>query len=462
MNKKNLGQVFTPNYLVKLILDFGEYKYGNINKKHIIDNSCGNWAFLTEIVKRYCDDFFMRSRDINQLKNELETFIHWIEIDEDTYKDCIKNLSNIAYSYGLKNICWDIINWDALIESRYDWRMDFVVGNPPYVRIHNLKKEKNKKIFSCFKQGMTDLYIAFFEIGFRMLSPKWAMAVITPSSWLSSKAWSLLRKHLLEHKIWNGVIDLEHFQPFNAITYTVISRFLKNLKSDQIQYFTYDWTLTLKNSLALSDMYINDNFYLGSESDILSMKRIYKTSPSKTLFVKNGFATLADKVFIWDFDFSDLIIKVIKASTWETKKCIFPYNSKGELLEIKEIKQKFIQAYNYLKENKGRLLNRKFDKKWYGFWRSQAIWDVWKAKIVINTLIKDVSTIKLATSEPWSWVYGWLYILTDIPYEIIKKILISEEFIDYLRILKKYKSWGYYTFSSKDLKYFLDYKLTSY
>lgn len=32
----------------------------------------------------------------------------------------------------------DILNQDALSVSCFDGKMDFVVGNPPYVRVHNL------------------------------------------------------------------------------------------------------------------------------------------------------------------------------------------------------------------------------------------------------------------------------------------------------------------------------------
>lgn len=48
---KNRGQVYTPKYLVNIILDIGGYSGKKILKKHVIDNSCGNGAFLCEIVK---------------------------------------------------------------------------------------------------------------------------------------------------------------------------------------------------------------------------------------------------------------------------------------------------------------------------------------------------------------------------------------------------------------------------
>lgn len=47
---KQHGRVYTPDYLVKIILDFGKYNSVSILQKHVIDNSCGDGAFLSEIV----------------------------------------------------------------------------------------------------------------------------------------------------------------------------------------------------------------------------------------------------------------------------------------------------------------------------------------------------------------------------------------------------------------------------
>ena len=49
--------------------------------------------------------------------------------------------------------------------------MDYVLGNPPYVRVHNLGDSFDLiKNFLFAQNGMTDLYIVFYEIGLRMLN----------------------------------------------------------------------------------------------------------------------------------------------------------------------------------------------------------------------------------------------------------------------------------------------------
>ena len=51
IRSKNIGQVFTPQYLVEEMLDYAGYKNTAIIEKHIIDNSCGDGAFLQVAVK---------------------------------------------------------------------------------------------------------------------------------------------------------------------------------------------------------------------------------------------------------------------------------------------------------------------------------------------------------------------------------------------------------------------------
>ena len=52
VRKKDIGQVFTPDNLVELILDEIKYDSEKILGKKILEPSFGNGAFLKTIVKR--------------------------------------------------------------------------------------------------------------------------------------------------------------------------------------------------------------------------------------------------------------------------------------------------------------------------------------------------------------------------------------------------------------------------
>ena len=119
--------------------------------------------------------------------------------------------------------------------------------------------------------------------------------------------------------------------------------------------------------------------------------------------------------------------------------------------------------YEYLSFHQNKLSkNRDIedDKYWYLFGRTQALKDVSKTKYAINTIIKDIHSIKLEVVPQGCGVYSGLYILTEFKFEIIRQLVYSEDFIEYIKLLKNYKSGGYYNFSSKDLEQYLNYKLT--
>ena len=463
---KKFGRVYTPCHIVNLILDFGGYKTTKILRRHVIDNSCGDGAFLIEIVNLYCTEFLKTSNDLTLLKSELQTYIHGTELDSKECGLCIQNLNQVSKKYGITDVQWDILNANTLKIDQFNGKMDFVFGNPPYVRVHNLENIYGEvKKFKFTEGGMTDLFIVFFEIGFKMLTRKGSMCLITPSSWLNSLAGRNLRKYILEHRNLSGVIDLEHYQPFEASTYTIISRFSNSKKHSLIEYFNYNEIILEKrfqDNLTYNNIVIGKNFYFSKKDNLELLKKIKQTQTHQHVTVKNGFATLADRIFIGDFDFTEGTIPILKASTGKWSKCIFPYNETGKPLTESELR-KLEEVYEYLSFHQNKLSkNRDIedDKYWYLFGRTQALKDVSKTKYAINTIIKDIHSIKLEVVPQGCGVYSGLYILTEFKFEIIRQLVYSEDFIEYIKLLKNYKSGGYYNFSSKDLEQYLNYKLT--
>lgn len=104
MNQAKLnGQIFTPDFLVDLILDQAGYTK-NILKKHVIDNSCGDGQFLIKIIKRYCKAFLAENSNLETLKGHLETYIHGIDIEKGHIKQALFRANQVASQYKLYNV----------------------------------------------------------------------------------------------------------------------------------------------------------------------------------------------------------------------------------------------------------------------------------------------------------------------------------------------------------------------
>lgn len=462
---KKQGAVYTPPDLVTQMLALLEYDSPNILRKHILENSCGDGAFLVQIVDIYCRVFLKKNRNLNLLKKHLETYIHGIEIEADAYRKCLLRLDKVATTFGLQGVRWDLHNTDALTLDIYNGKMDFVVGNPPYVRIHNLEKQRLKH-FEFTQSGMTDLYFAFFEIGFKQLNSTGKLCYITPSSFFSSKSGEQLRSYIQQQKHLHTVIDLGQASPFgHAMTYTAITLFDNARHFHTLRYKIYKETRFTELPYQAVFQQQTMNFdtpemlkYLGDINQYYSMHK------TPRICVKNGFATLADSVFInRSLSKEKVVIDVLKASTGGWSSCVFPYNKQGSSFSLAELRTNFPQTYAYLIQHKENLAGRSIDNnsQWFLFGRTQGIKDVYKSKIAINTLIKDVDSIKLTLVPAGKGIYSGLYILSPFDFETVRGVICCDEFVRYVRALKKYKSGGYFTFSSKDLEKYLTYTLSS-
>ena len=94
--EKEKGRYYTPEFIVNNILDLSGY-YGNvILEKHVIDNSCGDGAFLCQVVIRYCREAINQNYDINMIGEQLSNFIHGIEIDLTERNKCVENVISTA------------------------------------------------------------------------------------------------------------------------------------------------------------------------------------------------------------------------------------------------------------------------------------------------------------------------------------------------------------------------------
>lgn len=70
MKIKDLGQVFTPINMVKDVLDAACYSGEVILNKHVIDNSCGDGAFLVEIINRYIDAYYKKYNTLTNISKD--------------------------------------------------------------------------------------------------------------------------------------------------------------------------------------------------------------------------------------------------------------------------------------------------------------------------------------------------------------------------------------------------------
>ena len=475
--RKNRGNIYTPTGIVRMMLDYGGYIVSDyIRRKHVIDNSCGDGRFLTEIARRYieaCKSSAVIPTD-DEIRVELETYIHGVDIECSECEKCVANLNAVANEYGLGPVRWDVQCANSLTISDFDGKMDFVFGNPPYVRIHNMKEGSGSEDYDLFRgfkfsgKGMSDLYLAFFEIGFRMRNENGILCYITPSGWFTSLSGENLRKYVRDTMELSRVIDFGNEPVFEGVsTYVAVTVFDRR-PHGCIQYDRFESCDEYLRSVACvpyEDAFIDGKLYFGTRSELDLVRSVSSIRGGKVT-VKNGYATLADRVFINNLPpLSMYVIDVLKASTGEWKKCLFPYDADMNPVSMDTIRDTASDVYDYIMENESVLKSRSYDETSEGYWhllgRSQGLNDTCKKKIAVNTMLRNESDIRLEEVPGGKGIYGGMYILGDVSISDVERALKDDKFVGYVKTLRKYKSGGYYTFSTKDLGRYLNYALST-
>lgn len=433
--QKSLGQVMTPAFVVEMMAR----NLTLLNKK-ILEPSCGDGAFLTYLAKKYCTEYLQTSNDLAKLKAHLEQNLIGIEIDSEILAKCRANLNSAVAEFGLQGIEWNLLNCDfTTAYKQFKGQIDIVIGNPPYIRIHNLAQDAR----ALTQGGMGDLYLVFFELGFECLKEAGELIFITPSSWLNSKAGASLRQTIAHSQNLVKIIDFAHEKVFkNITTYALISFFQKGTKRDFITLC--DGAESRK--IPYKNLFLEKGeIYLGEAQEIL------RCNP---LPVKNGFATLCDEFFIGDFSGLDYPkIKILKASSGAWLECIYPYNQNGEF-EAPEgaVLERYKAFETRLKERDLR------GADYRAFGRTQGLKDTHKRKIAFNTLIKDIKDIKIYEVPKGQGVYSGLYLVSEATISEFERVLKTNGFLAYIKSLRKYKNGGYYTFNGADLGRYLAFK----
>lgn len=471
-------QVFTPHNIVELMLNhIGYIPSNNILDKYIIDNSCGNGAFLCEIADRYIKAGIVNGLSKKNIIRGLEGYIYGIEIVSSLCNETIKNLNKIAAKYSLQDIHWNIINTDVIdVVKKCTYKMDYVVGNPPYCKVHDLTQEQRDKYkkFCGDSKGTFDSYVMFFWIGIQMLKPQGKLSYITPSSWTTSLYARELMEYLRKYSAIISIIDMKHEKVFdNATTFTMITEIGNKTHNEITPVYEYNnGTLKLINNSHISQYMYDDKFYFKNNQTLNVIKEINTVKAEEVFEVKNGFATLKDKLFIGDM--SEMagilddpnIIFCTKASKNILQSIIYPYDKDGKPVKFEKL-NKPIQTK--LLERAKKLEIDTTKEGWYLYGRSQAINDIQRDKYSINNLIKTKEDIKLHYCTSGTGVYSGFYILNRWNYNVgsyahkfLEETLNSDEFVEYVHSLGRYKNGGYSTFTTKELKNYLNYKWLHY
>lgn len=199
----SLGVVYTKRWVAELVLDVAGYtSEAPILERTLCEPSCGCGSFLEVAVERLME----AARDAGRLTlPDLYNRIAAFDIDNAAVEASRNRVSSILMQKGIsENLSKQLVeSWirqgDFLLN--YVNPVDYVVGNPPYIRSIDMNRDLRKTYRSTL-WSMTmgsDLYVGFIQHGLDILSNAGTLVYICPDRWLQNRYGQRLRSYIVDN-----------------------------------------------------------------------------------------------------------------------------------------------------------------------------------------------------------------------------------------------------------------------
>lgn len=198
------GEVFTRRWVVELILDLCGYSVDtDLTTKRLLEPATGSGAFLMPVLDRLLEAREKYSPD--GLWDDLRPAILAMDVQPVHVHSCrrlvVGRLTRAGCPAEVANrlaAAW-VREGDFLLD-RVAGGVDYVVGNPPYIRIEDVAPG----LLAAYRRacptmgGRADVYIGFFERGLDLLGEGGTLAFICADRWMRNQYGRRLREKIVK------------------------------------------------------------------------------------------------------------------------------------------------------------------------------------------------------------------------------------------------------------------------
>ncbi len=193
------GEVFTRRWVVDSILDMVGYTPNHdLGEMVLVEPACGAGAFLGSVVERLGDSCRTFGRPLLDVAHAVQAF-DLLDRNVQLSRDLVAR-QLVAQGWEVDDIEKVVHTWirqgDYLLESHISQNVNFVVGNPPYIRLEDVPDTR----MSLYRKacptmgGRADIYVGFYEVGLESLKPGGQLAFICADRWMRNQYGRRLRE----------------------------------------------------------------------------------------------------------------------------------------------------------------------------------------------------------------------------------------------------------------------------
>lgn len=213
------GAVYTKPWVVDLILDLAGYTpERDLASTFAIEPAAGDGAFLVAMARRLVTSCNRWQRPLSALSRALLAY----ELDEPSARRACQAVSVALQDMGVPTPTADALaaGWvrtgDYLLDAPRIPAADFVIGNPPYIRLEDMDEFRAASYRATYRtmRGRADIYIAFYEAALRQLKPKGVCAFICADRWMFNQYGAELRRFVTQGYAVESVIEMHRADAF--------------------------------------------------------------------------------------------------------------------------------------------------------------------------------------------------------------------------------------------------------
>lgn len=199
--RSEAGVVYTKPWMVELMLDLAGYLPEKpLAEMVALEPSAGDGAFLRGMVRRLVESCRLHGSPLEKATAALQAY----EIDPHAAEQAMEVVQETLLSLDVSPRlsaslarCW--IKVDDFLEASLCFPIaDFVIGNPPYIRMEEIPEKKAEMYRNAFTtmRGRSDIYVAFYQAALMQLKPGGVCAYICADRWMLNDYGSALRSFI--------------------------------------------------------------------------------------------------------------------------------------------------------------------------------------------------------------------------------------------------------------------------
>ena len=192
------GEVFTRRWVVELILDLAGFTADrDLATMIAVEPSCGAGAFLVPMVERLVESCRRHGRSLDDARLALRAFDLLPVNAELAQKAVVKVLTDegIDHDEATATAAAWVRCGDFLLSDHGEVGVDFVLGNPPYIRLEDVPAARGAAYRRACPamRGRSDIFVGFIETGLRLLGPDGVLGFIVADRWMHNQYGAGLR-----------------------------------------------------------------------------------------------------------------------------------------------------------------------------------------------------------------------------------------------------------------------------